>query len=149
MKKTIIALWHHPDMGKRSTLCELIDLVKRDKNYNKDKARNSAESEILTLGSTIIGVDLQDEPHEKEFAARLKVLVESCDIVFCTTPIPDDDPLVMAVNEYSEKGYQVIWTSTYHVEPKEPQRKAEQEFFNELKAHHLLNLVQTLIARDK
>jgi hypothetical protein len=142
--KTIVAIRHVHNKGKTATLREFANFLMLQ--YPKyipifpvpaivpisDDFRL-----VLKINGVIIGVESQGDPNTN-LSGRLLELADGfkCDIIICSTRTKNDT--VDAVdNIIQTKGFQAIWTSTY-------QMSTNHQLVNQLKARHLLDLLQSL-----
>jgi hypothetical protein len=142
--KTIIAIWHSANKGKTETLRNFANLLIT--TYPTYKLIFSNPLPIPTIGDfqlvvqikgKIIGIESQGDP-KTNLKKKLMNLVNKfkCDIIFCSTRTKGDT--VNAVNHLSSrKRFQIIWTSTYQID-------VNQTLVNQIKAEHLLDLLQQL-----
>lgn len=141
---TIIAIWHAENKGKTATIREIANTLLE---MFPDLILVSANPEtvpitgdfrlVVEINGTIIGLESQGDP-STNLVGRLVELVEdfNCDIIYCTTRTRGET--VIAVDTVaSEFDYNVIWTSTY-------QTASNHQQMNNLKARHLINLIQEL-----
>ena len=142
--KTILAIWHTAGKGKTETIRELAqNLMRIYPNYkaifpNPVKVHPTDDFRlIIEINGKIIGLESQGDP-KTNLKKRLEELATnySCDLIFCTTRTRGET--VYAVeNTATTFGYDQIWTSTY-------QTSGNHSLVNDLKAKHIINLVQNL-----
>jgi len=92
---------------------------------------------IIEIKGKIIGIESQGDP-KTNLKGRLEELVTkyNCDLIFCTSRTRGET--VWAVeNVVNAFGYDPIWTSTY-------QTTGSHSLVNDLKAKHIIDLVQNL-----
>ena len=147
IKKTIIAIWHTENTGKTETIRRiahnLMELFPDFIPVFPDSAIVPLEGDfrlIIEINGITIGLESQGDPNT-DLRGRLEELVEfHCDIIFCTTRTRGET--VRAVdNIANDFGYNTIWTSTY-------QTANNHQQMNNLKARHLINLIQELELLD-
>lgn len=94
---------------------------------------------IVRINGVVIGITSQGDPGTG-LENRLINLADNhrCDIILCSTRTRGET--VTAVDRVANtRNYQTIWTSTYQIAG-----EANQLIANDLKARHLLDLIQTL-----
>lgn len=142
--RTIIAIWHSKDKGKTETIRRiannLMELFPELIPVFAEPAEVPLEGDfrlVIEINGIIIGLESQGDP-KTGLRGRLEELVQSynCDIIFCTTRTRGET--VRAVDNIANNfGYNAIWTSTY-------QTANNHQQMNDLKARHLINLIQEL-----
>ena len=144
--KTVLAIWHTSNKGKTETLRELANLLLT--NYpaclpifptSKIVPESGDFRLIVQINGKIIGIESQGDPGT-DLQSRLLCLSDNfkCEIIFCSSRTKGET--VEAVDYlYTKRDFQTIWTSTYQI-ASEPQ----QNVANNLKAKHILDLIQTL-----
>ncbi len=143
---TIIAIWHAADMGKTETLRAFANLLITTfpdcEPIRPIPPNVPATGDILLvvrINGVVIGITSQGDP-STDLENRLINLVDNreCTIILCATRTRGET--VTAVDRVaSSRNYRTIWTSTYQIEGQDNQR-----IVNNLKAAHLLDLIQTL-----
>ena len=94
---------------------------------------------VVKINGKIIGVESQGDPNTK-LQERLLYLANhfKCEIILCSSRTRGET--VAAVdNLINRKDFQSIWTSTYQIA-----EKPKQIIANNLKAKHILDMLQTL-----
>ncbi|KAF2517517.1 hypothetical protein E0W68_11145 [Flavobacterium salilacus subsp. salilacus] len=144
--KTILAVWNAGAKGKSNTLRAFANLLLRTyPSYNpifpipmKVHAIDDIRV-VVEINGVIIGVESQGDPNT-HLQDRLTDLAKNykCDIILCTTRTRGET--VHAVYHVANVwGYQTILTSTYQIED-----ETQHNLVNELKAKHILDLLQSL-----
>jgi hypothetical protein len=153
--KRIIALWHSGNKGKTNTLIELgnlllsentVDIVYCDKSVNKNGILPQKQdfTLVVKLFDKTVGIVSQGDPHCK-LKDRLQKIIDdyNVDYLFCATRTKgetiDDVYRISGSN-----AYEILWTSTYHSD-----NGNMTDFFNNLKAKHLLDMLKELISQKK
>jgi len=153
--KRIIALWHSGNKGKTNTLIKLgnlllsentIDNIYCDKLVNKNEKLRKNEDFTLVVQflDKTIGIESKGDPNS-ELKDRLQKMIDdyNVDYIFCTTRTRGET--VDDVYKISDSNdYEILWTSTYHSD-----NESNTDFFNNLKAQHLLDLLKELINHEK
>ena len=143
---TILAIKNSWDKGKTETLREFANLLLNAyPNYRAiypipTKVSTKVDFRlVIEVNGKIIGVESQGDPNIN-LQARLIDLVDNfhCDVILCSTRTKGET--VWAV-EYIEstKGFQTIWTTKYQIK-----NVANHHFVNNLKAKHIMELLQGL-----
>ncbi|MBC5994016.1 hypothetical protein [Pontibacter cellulosilyticus] len=144
--KTILAISHASGKGKTQTIRELANLLLG--SYPTFVAIKPIPAKvpvdgdfqlIIEIAGIVIGIESMGDPGTG-LEKRLQKLAGSysCDIIICATRTRGET--VAAVeNAASTWDYDTIWTSTYQV------IKKHQAQANQLKAKHLLDLLQQLL----
>jgi hypothetical protein len=144
--RTIIAIWHAADMGKTETLRAFANLL-LNTFPQFDPIRpvpafvppSGDFLLVVRINGVVVGITSQGDPGT-DLENRLINLADNreCDIILCSTRTRGET--VTAVDRVANtRDYQTIWTSTYQIEGEDNQR-----IVNNLKAAHLLDLIQTL-----
>lgn len=151
--KIIIALWHTGNKGKTKTLIELGNLLLIESTIlycnnpideNKKLSKNEDFTLVVELSEKRICITSKGDPNS-ELKKRLQDMINdyNVDYLFCATRTKgetvSDIYNVSALNDY-----EILWTSTYHSD-----NEKDTDFFNELKAKHLLDMLKELISRGK
>ena len=145
--RTIIAIWHSADMGKTETIRAFANLLINNFQGNlvpirPDIARvpvNGDFTLVVRINGVVIGITSQGDPRTG-LEGRLQNLADTheCNIILCATRTRGET--TTAVDRVARsRNYQTIWTSTYQIEG-----EANRRTVNDLKARHLLDLIQTL-----
>jgi hypothetical protein len=144
--KTALAIWHKGDNGKTETLRESANLLL--KTYPSLTPIFPTTAIVPTTGDfrlvvqinqKIIGIESQGDPNTN-LQNRLLELADNfkCEVILCSTRTRGDT--VVAVDSlHHTRGFDTIWTSTYQVAG-----QSQQIIANNLKAKHILDLLQTL-----
>jgi len=142
--KTILAIWHAANQGKTETLREFAKLLLITyPNYipvfpiPASVPTTGDFRLVVEINGTILGVESKGDP-KTNLKNRLIDLADNfhCDIILCSSRTKGET--VDAVdNLHYNRGFQTIWTSTY-------QMATNHQLVNQLKAAHLLNLIQSL-----
>jgi len=142
--KTIVAIWHISNKGKTATIREFARLlIATYPNYTPIVPLPAIIPPtgdfrlVVKINGIIMGIESQGDPNTN-LGRRLTDLADNfhCDIILCSTRTKGDT--IDAVdNLFYNRGFQTIWTSTYQV-------AGDQELANQIKARHILDLVQTL-----
>ena len=150
--KQIIALWHFANKGKTNTLRKLgnmllskiqdNDIVYCDKpiNGNGKLPENGDFILVVKFRNEIVGIASEGDPYS-DLKGKLEKLIKEYDVkyLFCATRTKGQT-VVDVYTVAKEKDFKVLWTSTY-------QSDRDMEVFNELKAKHLLDLLEVLIGQ--
>jgi hypothetical protein len=144
--KTVLSIWHIADKGKTETLRELAKLfLTTYPDYRSILPIPTIvpDSEdfrlVIEINGKIIGIESQGDP-TTNLENRLIELADTfnCEIIICSSRTRGDT--ISAVdNLWETRGFQTIWTSTYQIAD-----KTLHKFVNELKAKHILDLLQGL-----
>ena len=145
-QRTIIAVWHSADMGKTETIRAFANLLLNTfpliESIRPDPAFVPATGDfilVVRINGVVIGITSQGDPGT-DLENRLINLADNreCDIILCSTRTRGET--VIAVDRVARsRNYRTIWTSTYQIAG-----QANQQLVNDLKAKHLLDLIQTL-----
>lgn len=146
-KGTIIAIWHTADMGKTETIRAFANLLIN--NFQDDLVSIRPDPAfvppsgdfilVVRINGVVIGITSEGDPGTG-LENRLINLADNreCDIILCATRTRGET--VTAVDQVaSTRNYRTIWTSTYQIEGED-----DQQLVNNLKAEHLLDLIQRL-----
>jgi hypothetical protein len=145
---TVIAIWHESSKGKSETLREFAQLLLRTYPGYRPvfpiPAFISPAGQdfrlVVEINGTIVGIESQGDPGTrlKERLEELAVTQFRCKLILCTSRTRGST--IEAVdNLWIAHGFDVIWTSTYQIA-----NNANHHLVNQLKARHILELVQTL-----
>jgi hypothetical protein len=145
-QRTIIAVWHTADMGKTETLRAFANLLLNTfpliESIRPVPAFVPPSGDfilVVRINGVVIGITSQGDPGT-DLENRLINLADNreCDIILCSTRTRGET--VTAVDRVARsRNYRTIWTSTYQIEGRD-----NQPIVNNLKAAHLLDLIQTL-----
>ncbi len=145
MGKTILAVWHEAGRGKTQTLREFANLLLLTyPHYNpifpvpaSVPVRGDFRL-VVEINNKIIGIESQGDPNTK-LQDRLIYLADVyyCEVILCTTRTSGQ---TVAAVEYlcRNRKFADVWTSTYEI------TRANQPFANNIKAKHILELLQGL-----
>lgn len=144
--KTVLSIWHTGDKGKTETLREFASLLLS--TYPSFKPVFPAVAIVPSSGDfrlvvqingKRIGVESQGDPNTK-LQYRLMDLADNynCEVILCSTRTRGDT-VVAVDNLQHTRGFDTIWTSTYQMDG-----GLQQSIANNLKAKHILELLQTL-----
>lgn len=144
--KTVLAIWHTSNQGKTEALREFANLLLATYPTFTTIFPTPATVPVtgdfrlvVQVNGIIIGVESQGDP-KTNLQNRLLDLADNfkCEIILCSSRTRGDT--VRAVdNLHFTRGFQTIWTSTYQIAG-----RPQQIIANNLKAKHILDLLQTL-----
>jgi hypothetical protein len=144
--KTILSIWNSGNKGKTETLREFANLLLL--TYPRRRIIFSADSIVpdtgdfrlvVEINGKIIGIESQGDP-KTELQNRLIELADvfKCKLILCSTRTRGET--VAAVDHlFDTRNFQTLWTSTYQIA-----NARQHDLVNELKAKHLLDLLQSL-----
>jgi len=144
--KTVLSIWHTSDKGKTETLREFANLLLTTfPSFTPIfplKATVPATGDfrlVVQINGKIIGVESQGDPNTN-LQNRLLDLADNfkCEVILCSSRTRGDTVLAVD-NLFHTKGFDTIWTSTYQIAG-----RPQQIIANNLKAKHILDLLQTL-----
>lgn len=143
--KTVLSIWHIADKGKTETLREFTNLLLTTypsfTSIFPTTAAIPATGDfrlVVQINGIIIGVESQGDPNTN-LQNRLLDLADNfkCEVILCSSRTRGDT--VAAVdNLHHTRGFDTIWTSTYQITG-----RSQQIIANNLKAKHILDLLQT------
>jgi len=98
---------------------------------------------IIGIEGTIIGIESLGDPGSR-LADRIVELTDNfhCDIVVCATRTKGNTIHAVCDELSNRREFRLIWTSTYEAEDNSDEEFVNQ--LNQLKAQHILNLLQSL-----
>lgn len=144
--KTILSVWHTSNKGKTETLREFAHLLLATfpslTPIFPETVFVPATGDfrlVVKIDKKIIGIESEGDPNTN-LRNRLLDLADNfnCEVILCSSRTKGHT--VNAVdNLHYNRGFDTIWTSTYQLGDKSMQSVA-----NELKAKHILELLQTL-----
>lgn len=156
--KRIIALWHSGDKGKTKTLTALgnlllseistdKDIIICDKSVKKNKKlpQDTDFTLVVKISDKTIGIESEGDPNSG-LKDRLQNMIDNYkpDYLFCATRTRGET-VGDVYNISDSTNYEILWTSTYH---SENTAKDNIDFFNNLKAKHLFDLLKELIKQE-
>ncbi|WP_162147678.1 hypothetical protein [Flavobacterium limnosediminis] len=144
--KCILAVWNSGTKGKTETVREFAKLLLATyTNYIEIfpipasiPSKNDFRL-VVNINGLIVGIESQGDP-KTGLEKRLLELsdIYKCDLIVCTCRTRGET--VWAVDSVAgSRGYETIWSSTYQVVGKN-----QQQVSNNLKAKHLLELLNSL-----
>ena len=144
--KTVLSIWHTGDKGKTETLREFANLLLTTYPSFTPIFPSSASVPttvdfrlVVQINGKIIGVESQGDPNTN-LQNRLIDLADNfnCEVILCSSRTRGET-VVAVDNLHHARGFDTIWTSTYQIAGRPQQITA-----NNLKAKHILDLLQTL-----
>jgi hypothetical protein len=144
--KTVLSIWHTSDKGKTDTLRAFANLLLT--TFPSFTAIFPVTGIVpltgdfrlvVQINGKIIGIESQGDPNTT-LQNRLLDLADNfkCDVILCSTRTRGDT-VVAVDNLLHTRGFDTIWTSTYQIDG-----RPQQIIANNLKAKHILDLLQTL-----
>ena len=144
--KTVLSIWHTSDKGKTETLREFANLLLT--TYSSFTPIFPTTAIVPTTGDfrlvvqingKIIGVESQGDPNTN-LQNRLLDLADNfkCEVIVCSSRTRGDTVAAVDNLHYS-RGFDAIWTSTYKIAG-----RPQQIIANNMKAKHILDILQTL-----
>lgn len=144
--KTILSVWNTTNKGKTETLREFANLLLS--TYPAFVPIFPATAIIPSKGDfrlvvqindKIIGIESQGDPNTN-LQNRLLDLADNfkCEVILCSSRTRGETVLAVD-NLFHTRGFSTIWTSTYQLTGHQ-----QQIIANNLKARHILDLLQTL-----
>lgn len=144
--KTALSIWHTGNKGKTETIREFARLLLTTFPTLTPIFPTTSIVPmtgdfrlVVRINGKIIGVESQGDPNTN-LQNRLIDLVDNfnCEVILCTSRTRGNT--VSAVeNLHNTRGFDIIWASTYQVAG-----QPQQIMANNLKAKHILDLLQTL-----
>ena len=145
-----MALWHSSNKGKTETLVELAaylqwrynPAIRVDIPYSPSAPIDPSKKDIrckFQIGGLVVAIDSEGDPNTGLDVRLLElVTTHNADVIFCASRTRGDT--VDAVEKiHKNNGYELIWTSTYHLCAKGCTTTA-----NRVKAQHMVELMQQL-----
>lgn len=143
--KAIMALWHLSNKGKTETLRELAGylewfhgVTRNNIPYPPSVPTGPDIRCLFNINGITVAIDSQGDPNTN-LLARLQDLVTThkADVIFCATRTRGET--VGAVESIQAMGYDLIWTSSYHL-----CNSGSTAHANRLKAQHMVELMKQL-----
>lgn len=160
MNKTILAIRGKADQGKSKTICKVIERVEKLPGVDIRKPVSNVKSasdkciiaDYPSKGGNIrIGITSEGDPNSSLDALLTEFVKEHCHIILCASRT-SHETYKRVCRVHDEDGYDLIWLSNMHLEPKDTsdigQIKFQQVRLNEASANYVFSVMIDLTDRE-